>query len=64
MNQEIRKNMTIAEILKVKPQAAAILMSKGMHCIGCSVAAAETLAQAANVHGLNADELLEEIKKA
>ena len=64
MNQEIRKNMTIAEILKLKPQAAAIFMSKGMHCIGCSVAAAETLDQAASVHGLNADELLEEIKQA
>ena len=64
MNQEINKNMTIAEALKIKPQIAAILMSKGMHCLGCSVAAAETIAQAAEVHGLNADELLEEIKKA
>jgi hybrid cluster-associated redox disulfide protein len=38
-------------------------MSKGMHCLGCSIAAAETLSQAANVHGLNPEELIEEINQ-
>ncbi|MBU0687487.1 MAG: DUF1858 domain-containing protein [Candidatus Margulisbacteria bacterium] len=64
MTQEINKNMTIAEALKIKPQIAAVLMSKGMHCLGCSIAAAETIAQAADVHGIKIDELMEEIKKA
>jgi hybrid cluster-associated redox disulfide protein len=63
LNQKITKNMTIAEALKIKPQIAALLMSKGMHCLGCSIAAAETLSQAANVHGLNPEELIEEINQ-
>ena len=60
-NQKITKEMTIAEVLKLKPQAAAILMSRGMHCLGCVIAQGETLEQAAEVHGIPADELLEAI---
>ncbi|MBI5699111.1 DUF1858 domain-containing protein [Candidatus Saganbacteria bacterium] len=59
--QKITKEMTIAEVLKLKPQAAAILMSRGMHCLGCVIAQGETLEQAAEVHGIPVDELLEAI---
>lgn len=61
---KIKKEMTISEILKLKPEAAAVLMSKGMHCLGCVIAQGETLEQAAEVHGLPADELLKEIEEA
>jgi len=60
---EIKKDMTIAEVLKVKPQAAAILMSRGMHCLGCVIAQGETLEQAAEVHGIPVQELLDAINK-
>ncbi|MFA4857690.1 MAG: DUF1858 domain-containing protein [Candidatus Margulisiibacteriota bacterium] len=63
MSQPITKDMTIAEALQIKPQIAGILFAKGMHCLGCSIAASETIAQAANVHGINVDELIEEINK-
>jgi len=45
------------------PEAAEILMNKGMHCIGCGMAMFETLEQGAMVHGLDADELVNEINK-
>ena len=61
--KQINKDTTIAEALKQKPQIAEILMSKGMHCLGCVIAHGETLLQAAEVHGLNVDELLDEINK-
>ena len=60
----ITKNMTITEIIKTKPAAAAILMSKGMHCLGCVIAQGETLEQAADVHGIPVEELLKEINEA
>jgi hybrid cluster-associated redox disulfide protein len=62
--KKITKDTTIADALKQKPQIAAVLMSKGMHCLGCVIAQGETVGQAAEVHGLNADELLEELNKA
>ena len=55
---EIKKNMTIGEVLRIKPEAAGILMSFGMGCIGCPSAQAETLEEAAMVHGINADEIV------
>lgn len=62
MNQrKITKDMTMAEALKLKPQIAAILMSKGMHCLGCVIAQGETIEQAAEVHGLDVDKLVEEL---
>jgi hybrid cluster-associated redox disulfide protein len=38
-------------------------MSRGMHCLGCVIAQGETLEQAAQVHGIPADELLAAINK-
>jgi hybrid cluster-associated redox disulfide protein len=61
--KKITKDMTIAEALTLKPAAAGLLMSKGMHCLGCVIANGETLEEAAQVHGFNADELVDEINK-
>ena len=60
-DKKITSEMTISEALKLKPEIAPILMSKGMHCLGCAVAHGETVGQAAAVHGLVADELIKEL---
>ncbi len=52
------KDMTIGEILRTAPEVAPILMEAGMHCLGCPSAQAESIEDAAMVHGLNADELI------
>ena len=57
MAATINKDMIIADMLKIDPGIAAILMASGMHCIGCPSAQGETLDEAAMVHGMNADEL-------
>ena len=59
--QQINKDMTIAEAMKLKPSIIEVLLSKGMHCFGCAIAQGETIEQAAEVHGLNAEELLTEL---
>ena len=58
---EIKKEMTIGEILVNKPEVAPILMEAGMHCLGCPSAQGESLEEAAIVHGLNIDSLMEKI---
>lgn len=52
---QISKDMTIGEILKVDMNVAPVLMSMGMHCLGCPASQGETLEEAAMVHGLDAD---------
>lgn len=59
--QKITGKTVIADILKIKPEAGAILMTRGMHCLGCSIATGETLEQAADIHGIPLDELLAEL---
>jgi len=60
---EITKDMTIGEILQTAPDVAPILMGVGMHCLGCPASQAETLEEAAMVHGINIDELMTFIKE-
>ena len=52
---QISKDMTIGEILMVDWDTAPVLMSMGMHCLGCPAYQGETLEEAAMVHGLDAD---------
>lgn len=58
---EITKDMTIGEILRTNPDVAPVLMDAGMHCLGCPSAQAETLDEAAMVHGIDVDALMEKI---
>ncbi len=58
---EITKDMTIGEILVNKPDVAPILMEAGMHCLGCPSAQGESLEQAAMVHGMDIDALMDKI---
>jgi hybrid cluster-associated redox disulfide protein len=58
---EISKDMTIAEIIQKDAGIIPILLDAGMHCIGCPSAQGESLAEASFVHGIDCDELVEEI---
>lgn len=60
----ISKEMTIGEILNLNPNIAPVLMEVGMHCLGCPSAQGETLAEAAMVHGIDANLLVEKINAA
>ena len=57
----ITKEMTSGEILRTKPEIAPVLMNAGMHCLGCPSAQGESLEEAAMVHGMDIDALMQEI---
>lgn len=59
----ITRDMTIGEIVRNNPNSVGILMSFGMGCVGCPSAQAETLEEAAMVHGMDIEKLLEELNK-
>lgn len=59
---EVNKQMTIGEILMTAPEAAPILLEAGMHCLGCPASQGESLEEAAMVHGIDADSLVEALK--
>ena len=57
----ITKDTTIGDILRVKPSAVPLLMEIGMHCIGCPASQAETVEEAAMVHGIDANDLVNQM---
>ena len=57
----VTKEMTIGEILRVKPEVAPVLLEMGMHCLGCPSAQGESLEEAAMVHGIDAVDLVNKI---
>lgn len=57
----ITKDMTIGEILRANPAVAPVLLGAGMHCLGCPSAQAETLEEAAMVHGIDINDLMAKI---
>ncbi|MCI5501766.1 MAG: DUF1858 domain-containing protein [Lachnospiraceae bacterium] len=63
MTERINKEMIIADMLKIDPGIAPILMASGMHCIGCPSAQGESLEEAAMVHGLDANELVNTVNE-
>jgi len=60
---EITKDMTIGEILRMKPEVAPVLMEAGMACLGCPSAQGESLEEAAMVHNMDIDMLMDKINQ-
>ena len=60
---EFNKDTKIGEILEAAPEKAEILLQAGMHCLGCPASQEETLEEACAVHGINVEELVEELNK-
>ena len=61
---QISKNTKIGELMQIFPEVAPILMEIGMHCLGCPASQMETLEEAAMVHGIDGDLLVEKINAA
>ena len=55
--QRIPKDMIIADIIQIDEHLIPVLLNAGMHCVGCPSSMGETLEEAAEVHGIDADEL-------
>lgn len=57
------KDNTLGEVLDHKEELKDVLMGFGMHCFGCPMTRMETLEEAAAVHGIDLDLLIEKINE-
>lgn len=60
---KVEKDTLIRDIVKKGPEAVQVLMSFGMGCIGCPASQAESIGQAAVVHGIDIEEILQTLNK-
>ncbi|MEK6822605.1 MAG: DUF1858 domain-containing protein, partial [Nanoarchaeota archaeon] len=52
MTEAVRKDMPIAEVVEKYPMAVPVILSYGLHCVGCHVSPYETVEQGALGHGM------------
>jgi len=60
---KITKDSVISDIIRVYPQTVQVLRSFGMGCLGCPSSTGEPVAKAAEIHGINVEELVAALNK-
>ena len=60
---EITKEWTLGEVIQENDDLADVLMGFGMHCFSCPLSQMETLEEAAEVHGVDIDFLLQKLNE-
>jgi len=59
----VTKDTIIGDILDFDQTTAPYFFEIGMHCLGCPASRGETLEQACEVHGVDADELVKKLNE-
>ena len=62
--QMVTKDMSFGEVLHKFPQTFPVFSKYGMHCIGCSMSAFETIEQGALAHGIDVKKFVDDLNKA
>ena len=60
--KKITKETIIGDILDFAPETAPLFLEIGMHCLGCPSSRGESVEMACEVHGVDPDELIENLK--
>ncbi len=60
---QVTKQTMIGELLNINENVAPILLGIGMHCLGCPSSQMESIEDAAAVHGVDADALVDTINE-
>ena len=58
---QVTKTTMIGELLQIDESITPVLLNIGMHCLGCPSSQMETIEEAAMVHGMDPDALVEQI---
>ncbi len=64
---KINKDMTLGELVTKHPETVEVMFKYGLHCVGCHMAAHETIEQGAMAHGMDGkviEKMLKEMNEA
>ena len=59
----VNKDMYILDVLQMDNGTVPIFLQNGLHCLGCALSSGETLEEACMVHGIDCDDLLEQLNE-
>lgn len=60
----LTKDMGIMEVVSNYPETVEIFINAGMGCLGCAAAHFENIEQGATAHGIDVDQLMEDLNAA
>lgn len=63
-NDAVSKDMPIGDVVRQHPETVPVFFKHGLHCIGCQVAAYESVADGAAAHGIDIDVLMKDLNEA
>ena len=63
MKKEIKKDMTIADVLKTNEKLKDVLIGFGMHCFSCPISQMETIEEACQVHDCDLELVLKKLNE-
>lgn len=58
---KVTKDTIIADVIRMDSGTVPFFLEIGMHCLGCPSASGESIKDACEVHGVDADELISKI---
>lgn len=61
MSQQINKEMTFAQVMRMHPDVVKVLAKYRLGCVGCMGAQNESLEQGCNAHGLDVDAVVADL---
>jgi len=62
--EKVTQETKIGDLLKAHPETAKVLAKFNLHCVGCGGASQETIRLGATAHGLDPEQIVEELNKA
>ena len=60
---KVTKDMIIIDVINMDPNCAQIFFANGLHCVGCPSASGESVEDAAAVHSIDVDKLINELNE-
>jgi len=64
MAPKVNENTTFQQVIDMGPKALEVLKKYKLACVGCGGARNETIIKGAMAHGLDPNELIEDLNKA
>ena len=61
MSQQINKDMTFAQVMRMHPDVVKVLAKYKLGCVGCMGAQNESLEQGCNANGLEVDAVVADL---
>ncbi len=63
MASVVTKDTLIGDLLRIDANVAPVLFGIGMHCLGCPASQGESIEEAAYVHGIDPQSLVDRINE-